>query len=136
MRWSIPARVGEPLIDSQLQAREDFRARNWPDAPCDSTATPARPGQTTASRILQQPPHILLTNYVMLEYLSRAGVSVMTFLTGISVPSNLPGLVAISTRVSSWDAPAAVRRPTLATGERALDSIAWTRQGTRGRRRG
>ena len=57
------------LINSQLEALEDFKRRTGPDARSPSLATPARTANEDRERIIDDPPHILLTNYVMLEYM-------------------------------------------------------------------
>ena len=71
-RASVRAVVVYPmnaLINSQLKALEDFRERNWPDAPVRFDSYTGETKQDDRERILQHPPHLLLTNYVMLEYM-------------------------------------------------------------------
>ena len=71
-RASVRAVVVYPmnaLINSQLKALEDFRERNWPDAPVRFDRYTGETKQDDRERILQHPPHLLLTNYVMLEYM-------------------------------------------------------------------
>jgi ATP-dependent helicase YprA (DUF1998 family) len=57
------------LINSQLRALESFRDRNWTDAPLRFAAYTGQTTNEERQRILDDPPHIVLTNYVMLEYL-------------------------------------------------------------------
>jgi hypothetical protein len=56
------------LINSQIAALDEFKKKNWPDCPLDFDSYT---GQTKQNRnkILTDSPHILLTNYVMLEYM-------------------------------------------------------------------
>ena len=56
------------LINSQIAALEEFKKKNWPDCPLDFDSYT---GQTKQNRnkVLTNSPHILLTNYVMLEYM-------------------------------------------------------------------
>ena len=71
-RASVRAVVVYPmnaLINSQLKALEEFRERNWPDAPVRFDRYTGETKQDDRERILQHPPHLLLTNYVMLEYM-------------------------------------------------------------------
>ncbi len=56
------------LINSQLQALESFREKNWPDCPVRFDRYTGQDNQAARQAILERPPHILLTNYVMLEY--------------------------------------------------------------------
>lgn len=56
------------LIGSQLDALEQFRRRNWPDCPLTFARYTGQDRSTEfRNRLLSDPPHILLTNYVMLE---------------------------------------------------------------------
>ena len=57
------------LINSQLAALERYRAENWPDAPVRFDRYTGQTKREDRERILRERPHILLTNYVMLEYL-------------------------------------------------------------------
>jgi superfamily II DNA/RNA helicase len=56
------------LINSQLKALETFRDRNWPDCPVRFARYTGQDDNDARQSLLEQPPHILLTNYVMLEY--------------------------------------------------------------------
>ncbi len=56
------------LINSQLDALEAFR-NNFPDSPVRFERYTGQEGNEDRNRILEDPPHILLTNYVMAEYL-------------------------------------------------------------------
>lgn len=77
------------LIGSQLHALEEFARRNWPDCPLRFARYTGEDRDTeTRNRILTEPPHILLTNYVMLELLllrpkERALVDRMTDRLGL-----------------------------------------------------
>ncbi len=57
------------LINSQLEALRTFRDRNWAEAPIRFARYTGQENDEDRQRILNDPPHILLTNYVMLEYL-------------------------------------------------------------------
>jgi ATP-dependent helicase YprA (DUF1998 family) len=57
------------LINSQLKAFEDFKQRNWPECPVVCRRYTGQDRGEDRDRILTDPPHILLTNYVMLEYM-------------------------------------------------------------------
>jgi len=56
------------LINSQLRALEDFRTSNWPDCPVRFARYTGQDDEAARQALLEEPPHILLTNYVMLEY--------------------------------------------------------------------
>jgi Lhr-like helicase len=56
------------LINSQLAALQTF-AKNWPGCPLTFGRYTSQDRGKDRDRILTDPPHILLTNYVMLEYL-------------------------------------------------------------------
>src|SRR5262249_25613623 len=56
------------LINSQLKALEDFK-RNWPDCPVTFARYTSQDRGKDRDRLVTDPPHILLTNYVMLEYM-------------------------------------------------------------------
>jgi ATP-dependent helicase YprA (DUF1998 family) len=56
------------LINSQLKALHDFK-KNWPDCPVTFGRYTGQDRGKDRDRILTDPPHILLTNYVMLEYM-------------------------------------------------------------------
>ena len=57
------------LINSQLEALQAYQERNWPDSPIRFDRYTGQTGREDRERIIQERPHILLTNYVMLEYL-------------------------------------------------------------------
>ncbi len=58
------------LIGSQRHALEEFRRRNWPDCPLTFERYTGEDRSTEhRNRLLASPPHILLTNYVMLEFI-------------------------------------------------------------------
>src|SRR5262249_39150706 len=58
------------LINSQLDALEAFRKRNWPDdCPIRFARYTGQDKDEARAAILADPPHIILTNYVMLEYM-------------------------------------------------------------------
>ena len=56
------------LINSQLAALQAF-AKNWPGCPLTFGRYTGQDQGKDRDRILTDPPHILLTNYVMLEYM-------------------------------------------------------------------
>ena len=71
-RHSVRAIIVYPmnaLINSQLQALETFQRRNWPGCPLRFARYTGQDSEERKREILENPPHILLTNYVMLEYL-------------------------------------------------------------------
>jgi len=57
------------LINSQLDALNRFREKNWPDCPLRFARYTGQERDEARQQILDDPPHILLTNYVMLEYM-------------------------------------------------------------------
>jgi hypothetical protein len=57
------------LINSQVEALDTFRADNWPACPVRYAQYTGQTREETRQQLLQDPPHILLTNYVMLEYM-------------------------------------------------------------------
>ena len=57
------------LINSQMEALQRFNAKNWPDSPVRFASYTGQTSEEERNRIQQEPPHILLTNYVMAEYL-------------------------------------------------------------------
>lgn len=57
------------LINSQLEALETYRDANWANAPVRFDRYTGETRQEDRERIIRERPHILLTNYVMLEYL-------------------------------------------------------------------
>ena len=57
------------LINSQLEALERYRDEHWPDAPVRFDRYTGQTRREDRERIIHERPHILLTNYVMLEYL-------------------------------------------------------------------
>lgn len=71
-RHSVRAIIVYPmnaLINSQLGALNRFRERNWPDCPVRFARYTGQESNEAREAILNDPPHILLTNYVMLEYM-------------------------------------------------------------------
>ncbi len=56
------------LINSQLKALQDYE-RNAGPSPVRFARYTGQEKQDTRQRILDDPPHVLLTNYVMLEYM-------------------------------------------------------------------
>lgn len=57
------------LINSQLAALERFRERHWPECPVRFARYTGQEKREEKNALINDPPHILLTNYVMLEYL-------------------------------------------------------------------
>ncbi len=57
------------LINSQLDALNRFRDTNWPDSPVRFARYTGQDSAEARDAIYREPPHILLTNYVMLEYM-------------------------------------------------------------------
>lgn len=58
------------LINSQLAALQRLQERNWPDSPVVRFARYTGQEDNEARRAIREdPPHVLLTNYVMLEYM-------------------------------------------------------------------
>lgn len=57
------------LINSQLQALQTFRTKNWPDCPVTFARYTSQDKGEAREAIVREPPHVLLTNYVMLEYM-------------------------------------------------------------------
>jgi hypothetical protein len=57
------------LINSQIEALEAFQIKNWPDCPLRFARYTGQEREEQRKEILDNPPHILLTNYVMLEYM-------------------------------------------------------------------
>jgi len=57
------------LINSQLEALERYKQKNWPDCPLRFARYTGQEDDQVRQSIVDNPPHILLTNYVMLEYL-------------------------------------------------------------------
>lgn len=71
-RHSVRAVIVYPmnaLTNSQLDALNRFRDRNWPNCPLRFARYTGQERGEDRERILNDPPHILLTNYVMLEYM-------------------------------------------------------------------
>ena len=71
-RHSVRALVVYPmnaLINSQLEALETFRRRYGPDCPVRFARYTGQDRDEARNAIINDPPHILLTNYVMLEYM-------------------------------------------------------------------
>ncbi|RAG32985.1 ATP-dependent helicase, partial [Burkholderia multivorans] len=56
------------LVNSQEEALVRFR-RNWPDCPVRFARYTGQESREKKQAVLDDPPHVLLTNYVMLEYL-------------------------------------------------------------------
>ena len=57
------------LINSQMEALERFHAQNYPVSPVRFASYTGQTSEEERNQIQQDPPHILLTNYVMGEYL-------------------------------------------------------------------
>jgi ATP-dependent helicase YprA (DUF1998 family) len=57
------------LINSQVAALETSGKKTGRIARCASRNTPAKLARNCGHSFFQDPPHILLTNYVMLEYM-------------------------------------------------------------------
>ena len=57
------------LINSQLEALKEYKAKNWPNSPLRFGRYTGQDRDEARNEILNNPPHILLTNYVMLEYM-------------------------------------------------------------------
>ena len=57
------------LINSQLDALRDYQEENFPDSPVRFDRYTGQEREEDRERILNDPPHILLTNYVMAEYI-------------------------------------------------------------------
>ena len=57
------------LINSQLDALRDYQEKNFPDSPVRFDRYTGQEREEDRARILNDPPHILLTNYVMAEYI-------------------------------------------------------------------
>ena len=71
-RHSVRALVVYPmnaLINSQLEALETFRKERWPECPVRFAHYTGQVRDEARNAIIDDPPHILLTNYVMLEYM-------------------------------------------------------------------
>ena len=71
-RHSVRAIIVYPmnaLINSQLEAMHRFRQENWPDCPVRVASYTGQERDADREAIINDPPHILLTNYVMLEYM-------------------------------------------------------------------
>lgn len=71
-RHSVRAIVVYPmnaLINSQLDALEHFRKANWPDCPVRFDQYTGQTRREVRPELLSDPPHLVLTNYVMLEYM-------------------------------------------------------------------
>jgi ATP-dependent helicase YprA (DUF1998 family) len=71
-RHSVRALVVYPmnaLINSQLEALETFRNRYGADCPVRFAQYTGQVRDEARNAIIDDPPHILLTNYVMLEYM-------------------------------------------------------------------
>ncbi|MGH2531574.1 MAG: DEAD/DEAH box helicase [Thermomicrobiales bacterium] len=57
------------LVNSQIDALEHFKRENWPDSPLHFARYTGQERDAEREAIINNPPHILLTNYVMLEYM-------------------------------------------------------------------
>ena len=57
------------LINSQIEALENYQRDNFPGSPVRFARFTGQDRQEDRERILADPPHILLTNYVMAEYM-------------------------------------------------------------------
>ena len=57
------------LINSQLDALRAYHEENFPDSPVRFDRYTGQEREEDRERILSDPPHILLTNYVMAEYI-------------------------------------------------------------------
>src|SRR5207302_5448952 len=57
------------LINSQSDALKAYRDKFYPDSPVKFDRYTGQEGTTARQRIQDEQPHILLTNYVMLEYM-------------------------------------------------------------------
>jgi len=57
------------LINSQMDALNAYRDNNYPDSPVKFQQYTGQTRNDARQSIIDDPPHILLTNYVMLEYL-------------------------------------------------------------------
>jgi ATP-dependent helicase YprA (DUF1998 family) len=71
-RHSVRALIVYPmnaLINSQVEALNAFRTENWPGCPVRFAQYTGQTREEVRQQLLQDPPHILLTNYVMLEYM-------------------------------------------------------------------
>ena len=71
-RHSVRALIVYPmnaLINSQIDALQAFRTTNWPGCPVRFAQYTGQTREEVRQQLLQDPPHILLTNYVMLEYM-------------------------------------------------------------------
>src|SRR5439155_25866545 len=68
-RHSVRAIVVYPLnalINSQEAALEGFRKANWPDCPVRFACYTGQTSDEERQAIVDDPPHVILTNYVML----------------------------------------------------------------------
>ena len=71
-RHSVRALLVYPmnaLINSQLESLRAFQERNFPESPVRFARYTGQDREEAREAILKDPPHILLTNYVMAEYL-------------------------------------------------------------------
>ena len=57
------------LINSQLESLQAFQAKNWTTSPLTFARYTGQDRRQTREAILAKPPHILLTNYVMADYI-------------------------------------------------------------------
>jgi very-short-patch-repair endonuclease len=71
-RHSVRALIVYPmnaLINSQIDALDNFRKQNWPLCPVRYAQYTGQTREEVRAELLRDPPHVLLTNYVMLEYM-------------------------------------------------------------------
>lgn len=71
-RHSVRALLVYPmnaLINSQLESLRAFQERNFPESPVRFARYTGQDREEAREAILKDPPHIILTNYVMAEYL-------------------------------------------------------------------
>jgi hypothetical protein len=71
-RQSVRALIVYPmnaLINSQIEALNAFRTANWPACSVRFAQYTGQTRDEVRQQLLQDPPHIVLTNYVMLEYM-------------------------------------------------------------------
>ena len=57
------------LINSQLNSLREFEKENYPDSPVKFERYTGQDRNEERKRILESPPHVLLTNYAMAEYI-------------------------------------------------------------------
>ncbi len=57
------------LINSQLDALNEFKKKNWPDCPLRFSVYSGEVEGQDKNKLQENRPHLMLTNYVMLEYM-------------------------------------------------------------------